>query len=182
MSASQDPSRRSTAPAPSKRPAFEPAARLLKPTAYDPDMRRPISIVAGTALVLLRVVAGVLVVVGLAIGWDDLMADPGTVLEGFATTPEGQQAALWVLVGVYGTILLADLLLAVFVYRGRNWARVIVMLFTVVSISTTFVAWWAQGQEIALEGAFVSLAIDILVLLALSSRSAAAYARRNQRR
>ena len=39
-----------------------------------------------------------------------------------------------------------------------------------------------MGEEITLEGTFVSLSLDILVLLALSSRSAAAYARRNERR
>ena len=42
--------------------------------------------------------------------------------------------------------------------------------------------WWAQGQEITINGALLSLSLDILVLLALSSRSAAAYARRNERR
>ena len=46
--------------APDKRPAFEPAARLLKPTAYDPAMQRPTSTVAGAVLVLLRVVVGVI--------------------------------------------------------------------------------------------------------------------------
>jgi hypothetical protein len=56
------------------------------------------------------------------------------------------------------------------------------MLIAVLSISTSFTAWWAQGQEIEIAGTFVSLSIDILLLLALSSRSAAAYARRNERR
>ncbi len=55
------------------------------------------------------------------------------------------------------------------------------MLISVLSISTSFTAWWAQGQEIEIDGTYVSLSLDILVLLALSSRSAAAYARRNER-
>ncbi|WP_194396744.1 hypothetical protein [Microbacterium atlanticum] len=169
-------------PVPQKRPAFEPPGRLLKPTGYDPDMRRPPTIVAGTALVLLRVLAGIVVLGGLALGWDDLIDDPGAMLDGFDPSPEGAQAALWLVLAAGGTVLLIDMLLAILVYRGRNWARVIVMVIAAGSISTSFFAWWAQGQEITLDSTFVSLSLDILVLLALSSRSAAAYARRNERR
>ena len=43
-------------------------------------------------------------------------------------------------------------------------------------------AWWAQGQEITLQSTFLSLSLDILILLALSSQSAAAYARRGEKR
>ena len=125
-------------PPPAKRPAFEPAARLLTPTGYDPDMERPTSIVAGTAL--------------------------------------------WFILALGGTVLAIDLLLTIFVFLGRNWARVIVMVIAVMSISTSFVAWWAQGQEIEIEGTFLSLSLDILLLLALSSRSSAAYARRYEHR
>lgn len=171
-----------SAPTPKKRPAFEPAARLLKPTVYDPDMRRPMSTVAAAALVLLRVVAGIVVLAALAAGWDALLADPDVVLEGVEDSPDGRHAALWVILVIGGVVLLADLLLAVFIYLGQNWARVVMMVLSALSIGTVFAAWWAQGQEITIEGTFVSLAIDILLLLALSSRSAAAYARRDERR
>jgi hypothetical protein len=167
---------------PAKRPAFEPAARLLTPTGYDPDMQRPTSIVAGTALLLLRVVAGIVVLAGLATGWDALLADPDSVLDGFDPTPEGSRAALWFVLATGGTVLAIDLLLTIFVFLGRNWARVIVMIISVMSISASFVAWWAQGQEIEIQGTFLSLSLDILLLLALSSRSAAAYARRYEQR
>lgn len=169
-------------PTPKKRPAYEPPGRLLKPTGYDPLMRRPATIVAGTALVLLRVLAGVVVLGGLAVGWDAITADPDFVLDGFDPSPAGTQAALWFVLAAGGTVLLIDLLLAILVYRGHNWARVVVMIIAVGSISTSFFAWWVQGQEITLDSTFVSLSLDILVLLALSSRSAAAYARRNERR
>lgn len=169
-------------PVPHKRPAFEPPGRLLTPTGYRPDMRRPTTIVAGAALVLLRVLAGVAVLAGIAVGWDAIIADPDSVLEGFDPSPAGSQAALWFVLAAGGTVLLIDLLLAIFVFRGHNWARVIVMVVTVGSISTSFFAWWAQGQEIKVDTTFVSLSLDILVLLALSSRSAAAYARRHERR
>jgi hypothetical protein len=169
-------------PAPQKRPAYEPPARLLTPPHYDPGMRRPISTIAGTCLILLRVLAGVVVLVGIAAGWDALLNDPDSVLEGFDPSPEGSRAALWLVLAAGATVLLVDLLLALFVYRGYNWARVVVMLIAVGSISTAFVAWWAQGQEITVNTTYVSLSLDILLLLALSSRSAAAYARRHERR
>lgn len=165
-----------------KRPAYEPVERLLKPTRFDPDMPRPASTTVGAALVLLRVLAGVLVLFGIAIGWEAIIADPDSVLEGFDPSPEDARTALWFVLAAGATVLLADLLLAVFVFRGHNWARVIVMIIAVGSISTSFFAWWAQGQEVEVEGAFASLALDILLLLALSSRSAAAYARRNEHR
>ncbi|WP_240948648.1 hypothetical protein [Microbacterium salsuginis] len=167
---------------PEKRPAYEPAARLLTPTGFAPDMPRPASTVAGAALVLLRVLAGVAVLVGIATGWDALLADPDSVLDGFDPSPEGSRAALWFVLAAGGTVLLVDLLLAIFVFLGRNWARVIVMVIAALSIGTSFVAWWAQGQEIEIHTTFLSLSLDILVLLALSSRSAAAYARRHERR
>ena len=54
------------------------------------------------------------------------------------------------------------------------------MLVAVFDISTTFVAWSVRGQEITLSGTIYSLAIDILILLALSSQAAAGYARRHE--
>ncbi|WP_312677807.1 hypothetical protein [Microbacterium sp.] len=56
------------------------------------------------------------------------------------------------------------------------------MVFSTLSIVSSFVAWWAQGQEITLQSTFLSLSLDILILLALSSQSAAAYARRGEKR
>ena len=46
---------------------------------------------------------------------------------------------------------------------------------------TAFVSWWVRDQEITLQTTLLSLAVDILVLLALSSRSTAAYARRREK-
>jgi len=170
-----------TTPTPNKRPAFEPAARLLTPTGYHPDMPRPASTVAGVVLVLLRVAAGVVVLAALAAGWDALVASADVKIEGFDPTPEGQRLALWVVLSVGAALLAVEALLAILILRGHNWPRVFVMLIAVFSISSAFTAWWMLGEEITLEGTFVSLSLDILVLLALSSRSAAAYARRNER-
>jgi hypothetical protein len=56
------------------------------------------------------------------------------------------------------------------------------MLYAVVSISGAFVTWCVGGEDIRVETTLVTLSLDILVLLALSSRQAAAYARRKQQR
>ncbi|MGB4777735.1 hypothetical protein [Microbacterium sp.] len=167
---------------PQKRPAYEPPGRLLSPTGYDPQMRRPATIVAGVVLVLLRVIAGAILLLAVAVGWDELVKDAGATLEGFDPSPEGRTAALGVVLATGVAVLVADVLLAFFVLLGRNAARVIVMIFSTLSIASSFVAWWVQGQEITLQGTFLSLSLDILILLALSSRSAAAYARRRERR
>lgn len=169
------------APHPGKRPAFEPVAGLLTPTGYDPGMRRPASIVAGTALVLLSALAGLVVLAGVALGWNAILADPGTSIDGLEPDQDGGTAVFVTLIVILAVTTVAELVLAVFVYVGRNWARVVVMLTSVLTISSTFVGWWVQGQQITLDGTFISLALDILLLLALSSRSAAAYARRNER-
>jgi hypothetical protein len=167
--------------APNKRAAYEPAARLLRPAGHDPDMPRPISTVAGVVLVLLRVLAGVVVIIGIVAGWDDLVHSADVAIDGLDATPEATQAALWIIVVVGGLFLAVDAVLAFLIYRGRNWPRIVVMLISTISIISSFVAWWAADEEITLQGTFLSLSLDILVLLALSSRSASAYARRNER-
>lgn len=166
---------------PTKRPAFEPAERLLRPTGYDPDMPRPITTVAGAVLVLLRVLSGILILVALTVGWDSFAADLEVGTDGADMSSDVSRLALTVVLVGGTAVLIVDALLGLLTFRGLNWARVVVMLISVFSISTTFTAWWVQGQEITLDGTFVSLSLDILILLALSSRSAAAYARRKER-
>ena len=168
-------------PAPAKRPAFESASRLLSPTGFDPHMARPTTTAVAAVLVLLRVGAGLLVLVGVMTGWQDLLRAPDLIADGWDPSSDVAQYGLWIVLAIGGAVLLVDLVLGVLIYRGRNGARVFMMIITVLSISTAFVAWWVQGQEIRVEGTFFSLSIDILLLLALSSRSAAAYARRNEK-
>jgi hypothetical protein len=167
---------------PEKRPAYEPATRLLTPTGYDPGMRRPVSIYAGVGLVLLRVIAGIGVMLGVAFGWHGILVDLESSIDGFEPSSTEADIARWFVLSVMSAFVLVDALFAFFVFRGHNWARVLVMVVAAASITSSFVSWWAQGQEITLRGTFVSLSLDILILLAFSSRSAAAYARRNERR
>ena len=163
-----------------KRVAYEPALDLVKPLGHDPNMKRPISTVAGAMLVFLRVIAGVVWVASVVAersSWDVEFAD-------LIGTDQAAQDAITLLAVVFvvigGLVLLVEALLGVFVLRGGNRARVIVMIFSTLAITGTFLGWWFDGETIALTGTLIGLAVDILILLALSSRKSAAYARRNE--
>lgn len=168
--------------APHKRPAFEPAAQLLKPVGYDPEMKRPVSTVAGAVLVFLRVLAGIIWISSVLLEWPSWVREIDVSFDDVVTTPQLAEFSLTFIMIAVGAFLLVDAVLAFFILRGYNWARVIVMLFSVLSITSAFIQWWAEGQTITITNTLLGLGLDILILLALSSRSAAAYARRNERR
>jgi hypothetical protein len=168
--------------APNKRPAFEPASELLKPVRRDPAMKRPVSTVAGALLVFLRVVSGLIVLVMIVLDWRSTLTEVDVSIEGVESTPDVAQAVLISVVIFLAVVLLVDAALALFILTGHNWARVTVMTFSAISIAGAFIQWWSEGQEITINGSLLTLGLDILILLALSSRSAAAYARRNERR
>jgi len=174
--------RRPSPPIPEKRPAFEPAEKLLTPPRFDPAMKRPAATTAGALLVLLRVIAGVLWTMELAAQWTRSGGTADVSIAGVDLTGDALQAGLVTIAVTMGAVLLVETALAVLIYFGFNLPRVVVMLFAVVSISAAFTGWWFDGQEITVRTSLLSLGLDILVLLALSSRSAAAYARRNERR
>jgi hypothetical protein len=171
---------------PDKRPAYEPGAGLAAPVPPDPAMRRPASTVAGAVLVLLRAAAGVLWIAAFSFGWSAWVQDvagafSGDASETSAVPSQTTAAVLAIVVGVVGAGVVVEAVLGVLILRGVNGPRVLVMVFSVLSISTAFVGWWAQGQQIRIGTTFLTLSLDILILLALSSRSAAAYARRRRR-
>lgn len=165
-----------------KTPARETVERFVEPTPYDPGMKRPSAVVAGVTLVLLRVVVGVIWLVDLAAHWSTYAHEIEASIDSVDLTPQAISIGFAVFAVAAIVVLLVETVLAVFIFRGRNGARVIVMAFAVFSIAASFVGWWREGQAITLDSTLPTLAVDILVLLALSSRSAAAYARRNERR
>lgn len=170
-----------SAPGPAQRPAYEPIDRLLRPTPYDPDMRRPATTVAGACLVLLGAVVSVLSMVDIATNWHTYLKSIVLEIGGAVPTPDVVNASLAVILGVIGVTAVVELVCGLLILRGSNAARVLVMIVSAISISAAFVSWWARDQEITLQTTLLSLADDILVLLALSSRSAAAYARRREK-
>ena len=168
--------------APDKRPAFEPASQLLRRPEADPDMKRPTSTVAGVVLVFLRVLSGLIVLGTIVLNWRSTLTEIDVTVEGVQSTPEVAQSVLIAVVIFLGVVLLVDAALAFFILIGHNWARVTIMTFSAISITGSFIQWWSEGQEITITGSLLTIGLDILILLALSSRSAAAYARRNERR
>jgi hypothetical protein len=164
-----------------KRPAFEPAERLLQPTGYDPEMKRPATIVAGTLLIVLGVIAGIVWVISSAVVWPEWIGEAAALVGGDDVPRRVESSAFLAFAAVTGVLLAIEAALAIFVFAGRNWARVFVMVIATLTICSAFARWWVEG-ELEVNTTIVSLGIDILILLALSSRSAAAYARRNQRR
>lgn len=169
---------------PRKRAAFEPP---LDPTAADPEMRRPTSTVAGSVLVLLRALAGALWAASVAFDLPTWLraiagAASGNADESLDLTVGDLGVGTAVFLGVLGAVFLVQVVFGILILFGSNSARVLVMLLSVGSISASFVGWWAYGQEITVATTLLTLSLDILVLLALSSRDAAAYARRNQGR
>jgi hypothetical protein len=161
-----------------KRPAFEPPALLAEPVAAPARMRRPPATVFGALLVLLRVIAGVVWLASLALQWDRILRDDLHLeIEG-ADEAEAAELVLVFILVVGGSILAIDLGLAVLVYFGNNAARLAVMIVATLSITLAAVDYFTGGEDITLRTTLVTLALDILVLLALSSRAARAYARR----
>lgn len=138
---------------PGKRPAGEFVGGLFARTAFDPDMRRPAATVAGGVLVLLRVLAGigVLLTVG---GLTDLLPIGQGALIDLLVADDDEPLAVGVILVVGSLLLAAEAVLALFIFRGHNWARVTVMLFAVASISFRFASWRMLGRRIELEGTF----------------------------
>ena len=161
-----------------KRPAFEPPSELVAPVVPPPDMRRPAATVFGALLVVCRVVAGAVWLVALAVQWDDIVRDELHIEVDGASEAEATGAFLAIFVGVGCAVLVIDLMLAVLVYRGNNAARLAVMIFATISIIVAAIDYFGEGTEITIRTTLITLALDILVLLALSSRAARAYARR----
>ncbi len=116
-----------------------------------------------------------------ALHWRTYLEGLSRDIDGLSPTADVDDASLWVVLVGLGVVTMIELACGILIFRGSNAARVLVMVVTAISISTAFVSWWARDQEITLQTTLLSLAVDILVLLALSSRSAAAYARRAEK-
>jgi hypothetical protein len=162
-----------------KRPAFEPPAELAARIVPPPDMRRPAATAFGALLVVLRVIAGVVWLLSLALQWDRVVEEYlAAEIEQGLLDAQGVDALLVTLLVVGGFVLAIDLAFAVLVYFGNNVARLAVMILATLSITVAAIDYFSGGEDITIRTTLITLALDILVLLALSSRAARAYARR----
>lgn len=133
--------------------------------------RRPAQTVFGAS------VAGLLGVFNLAMAGLVLAAlQAGLVPE---AAGEGAQPALFATVFAIAGVI--NLTLGAATMAGHNWARILLSLFSVLTIITAYLANARGSEVISLSTNLISVSISVLVLLALSSRSAREYATRGRR-
>ena len=143
-------------------------------------MKKPGATVAGALLMVARTFSGVITIIVAGLTWREfahsLVRDAR--LEGSRISVDEAGIVLTIVLGIYGFALLLYLLLALSVYLGHNWARIVAMAFATISIILAFTDYVHNGVQITLRTTLASLALDILILLALSSSPARLYARR----
>ncbi|WP_081624116.1 MULTISPECIES: LssY C-terminal domain-containing protein [Micrococcaceae] len=138
--------------------------------------RRPLPTLFGAVLVTCRGFAALfLAFLLLAAASDETLAPP--LLGGSAGDLDVSGALLPGAI-VMGVFALAEFLLAWFIARGGNRARVTAMTLGSLSIITQFATTASGGPPITLGTTLVSLSLDILLILALSSERSRTFARR----
>ncbi|WP_089773561.1 LssY C-terminal domain-containing protein [Ruania alba] len=136
----------------------------------------PLTVAFGMLLMVLRVVTGVLGLawlVGLA---PERVDELGIVipLMQVGVSPEAVYLALRSVLMAY---LLAYLVLAGFLYRRANWARMATLMLGAIGVLTYAVLWIVGAPEAALASQLLGTAVEILVLLALSGETARVFTR-----
>jgi hypothetical protein len=139
--------------------------------------KRPASVLGGSLLMVARAVSGGFLIGAVLLRWDDFAAT--IALNDGPLAPVDPRAAgtvLGWLIGAYAAILVLYLGLTVLVFAGHNWARVLALSFASGSILISFADYAQNGAQITLRTSLVSVTLDILILLALSSADARHYA------
>jgi hypothetical protein len=158
--------------------AVPPAPADEKP-AVDPALIRPVQITLGALLMLFRVIAGMVTIAAIFFSWKAFMSEAELELTGL--TPEQvdavTQVVLWIIVAMAMVAVLIYLALIVLVFRGSNWARITAMAFGALVIITGAVDYFNGGPQITLRATLIGSALDILVVLALSSERARRWSR-----
>lgn len=156
---------------PTKRAAVEPASSLFEREAEPiAPLPRPNSIVGGVTLIVFRAVAAAVWLTSFIASWNSMQ--PELDLE-----PDEAPIVLGVIIGFQVAWVLTLLFFAWQVFRGSNVARFLVQLWTVGSITTSAIAYFSMGQGFTVRTTLITLGIDILVLLALTSRSSREWTR-----
>ena len=137
--------------------------------------KRPIQTVFGAGVAFFRGLAFLPIALFLFfISTQDLQS-----LDLQSITVEGGRPALIIAGSVVAFIGLIDIGLALAVYAGRNWARILLMLSCVVTTIGAFIG-SANGSQAVTLASLPTVGINIMVLLALSSYRARQYAVRGR--
>ena len=143
----------------------------------DSRAKRPIQITFGSAVSFVRGAFYLLLGAVLIFAPSEVLAESGAEVE-----INGQGGPAFFVFGGIVLIVAAtwDILLGVANLLGRNWARLLLMLASVIAVLSSFIS-NAAGSEVINLGTLPTVAISILVLLALSSHRAREYASRRRR-
>jgi hypothetical protein len=144
-----------------------PSLSLVKRT--DSRDKRPAQIVFGATVSFLRGFVFILIGVVLIVVPPEILAQIPSEVE-----PRGGLIIAGIVLII---VALGDIGLALAVMFGRNWARILLMLFSVGAVVTAFIG-NADRSEVVTLAALPTVGISILVLLALSSHRARDYATR----
>lgn len=87
------------------------------------------------------------------------------------------QPLLLIILAIRVLASLYSLFIAWAIWRGSNVARVLVMFGVTISTTTAAIGCFTNGDTITINTTLLTVALDILVLLALSSRDTLAWAR-----
>jgi len=149
------------------------APDVTEAPARESRVRRPAPLIVGFVLLLARALTSILTIAAITLGWSSFRAE----VDVSGVSPD---EALWIVVTAYGLLAAGELLLAWLVFRGHNWARLLTMAISAVVLAGQ-AALWADGSvPITFRSNLLGVSLDILLILALSSERALAYARRRR--
>ncbi|MET0842969.1 MAG: LssY C-terminal domain-containing protein [Mycetocola sp.] len=161
-----------------KRPAFESPAVLAEHERAASTARRPTPTSLGAGLIVVRVLLGIVWLLALALDWNRVIENDLGVVPSDDESSALSGTVLNVVLAAGALVLAAELVFAWLVFRGSNWARITVMVVAMGSITISALDYFLGGQDITIRTTLLTLGCDILVLLALSSRSSRTWARR----
>ncbi|MCP2030364.1 hypothetical protein L1277_000428 [Okibacterium sp. HSC-33S16] len=161
-----------------KRPAFESAVVLAEDERAARTAARPVPTTLGAGLIVVRVLLGAVWLLALGLDWNTVLENDLGIAPSDSDWSAVSGTVLTVVLVLGSLLLAAELVFAWLVSQGSNWARIAVMVVAMGSITTAALDYFLDGQEITIRTTLLTLACDILVLLALSSRSSRAWARR----
>jgi hypothetical protein len=149
-------------------------SEIAKVEHTDSRDKRPAQIVFGAAVAFFRGLAFLPIALL-------LLLIPVQYLQGLeGVSIEGGRPALILAGSLVGIISVVDIGLAVAVFIGRNWARILLMLSCVLTTTIAFIGNANGSEAVNLSTSLPTVGLSIMVLLALSSHRARAYATRGR--
>lgn len=144
----------------------------------DSRNRRPAPTIVGAIFVGARAVAAVLLAISTVVFRDAHVGSLVRPATGLGITEAQAEVAVSIATVLVLIFALAYVLLAWFVFLGRNWARTLAMALSTGAICIQAFDVLHGGPDITLVSNLPGLTLDILLLLALSSKRARDYALR----